>query len=312
MERQTSLEPPAGLSSSTLGREVVRDANQWLVRFTPLLDESDSLHADECRERLRAIPSLRDSGDRVRLRLQEHGDATDAPLLATLEGAVRELDALEDDLRRRLARLAPNDPQASADLDSIQDRLAAAAAKREVEAVAGPISQNAGGLEVRTSNANWGAALFMALFSFGWLSFTTVHAFMMLGEMRQSLGWAALGLLGFYAIFFAVGIGMAWGAVLSASDEHLTVEGDELVLTRKLLGLVWRKRHALGDDSRAEIGHNVTRSDSGSSISSYAYVMNAQGREIKFGVGRPEPELKRVVSQLNEYLEARRNWRAHA
>jgi hypothetical protein len=312
MERHTGPQTGFEPRSSPLNREVVRDAHQWLVRFSPLLDEMEALRAEECRDRLRVIPALRDSGDRVALRLKEHGDADDAPLLQTLQGALRELDALEEELRRRLARVDPDDPQSSVDLDSLQARLAEAAARREVVETVGYTSQPTG-MEVRTSAPNWGAALMMGLFSFGWLSFTTVHAFFMIGGMSRAFGWMALGLLGFYAIFFAVGIGMAWGAVMSACEEHLSVEGDELVLTRRLLGQTWKKRHKLGRDSRAHVTLNVTRHNNSGAVSSfYAYVLDREGREIKFGAGRPKPELDRTVSQLNECLEAGRNLRAHA
>lgn len=313
MDRGVNSQSEFDTRPSPLNREVVREAHQWLVQFSPLLDEVDVLSAEACRDRLRAIPALRDSGDRVALRLKEHADADDAPLLQTLQGALRELDALEEELRRRLARVDPDDPQSSVDLDSIQARLAEAAARREVVEVVGYAAPGAAGMEVRTSAPNWGAALMTGLFSFGWLSFTTVHAFFMIGGMSRAFGWMALGLLGFYAIFFAVGIGMAWAAVISACEEHLSVEGDELVLTRRLAGQTWKKRHKLGRDSRAHVTLNVTRtSNSGSMSSFYGYVLDREGREIKFGAGRSKSELERMASQLNVYLETGRNWRAHA
>lgn len=295
---------------SALAREVVREAQRWLVRFNPLLDDVEGLRADECRDRLRLVPGLRESGEQVVRRLREYGGPDDLPLRQTVEGAVRELDALEEALRRRLAWLAPNDPQAALDLDVVQSRLAEVAARRELAEAVGPLTQPSERLRLRTSMASWGGAFFMGLFSFGWLSFTTFHAILMIGGATKSFGGLGLALLGFYSIFFAVGIGMAYGAVMAACDEELTLEDGELVLNRCLLGLRWGKRYRLGTDSRAYVGRNVNRSDSGTSTNYYGYVLDENGREVKFGAGRPEPELERLTEKVNDHLQARRSWMA--
>jgi hypothetical protein len=307
MEPNTRLQIETEARPSPLARDAVREAHQWLVRFNPLLDDVDRLSADECRARLELVPSLRDSGDRVVQSLRLHGDADDKPLLETIQGALRELDTLEEDVRRRLARVDPDDPQASVDLEGIQSRLAEAAARREVAEVVGPLNQSAVGFEAQTSVPNWAGALFLGVFAFGWLSFTTVHAFFMIGGMSQAFGWIAFALLAFYAIFFLAGFGMAAAAVMSATYENLAIEGDEVVLTRRLLSWKWQKRHQIGRDSRAHVTFTTSRNNNTTSSNYHAYILDTKGREIKFGVGRPEPELNRLVAELNEYLEARRN-----
>lgn len=297
---------PAVPLSPTLRREAVQEGNGWLARFAPLLDDLDHLTADACRERLQQVPALRAEGDRILLRLREHACQTDAPLLTTLQQAIRELDGQETDLRRRLAALEPGDPQGAVDLSQLRERLAEAAARREVEEVAGTFAGRTSALELATSPPSWGSAIFMGIFSFGWLSFTTVHAIFMIGGMSHAFGWMALFMLGFYAIFWAVGIGMAWGAILSASREHLKADANQVTITRQFLIWTWSKRYPISGESRAYVKQSGSRnSDSGPSYQA-AFTTN-EGREITFASGRPMPELERLTSRLNDHLRTIRN-----
>ncbi|MCC2668248.1 MAG: hypothetical protein K0Q72_719 [Armatimonadetes bacterium] len=309
MQPRTTLQDevrdlPVSPLSPLLNREAVRDANRWLARFAPLLGELEQLTAAQCRTRLGTVPALRDEGAQVLLRLREQAAEADRALLATVQDAVRELDGLESDLRRRLAILAPDDPQAAVDLSELREKLAEVAARREVEQVAGSLTQRPMTLELRTSPPNWGGALFMGIFSFGWLSFTTVHAVFMIGGMYHAFGPLALAMLAFYAIFWAVGLAMGWGAVMSASQEHLAVEGRRLTLTRKFLVWTWSKQHAVNRDSRAYV--KLAQRNNG--VPSYQIaVTDAEGREIGFASGRPEHELERLAERLNEYLSTFRD-----
>lgn len=288
-------------------REGVQAANAWLAQFAPLLDDLNQLSAEQCRARLQQVPVLRTDGDRVLLRLREHACQSDAGLLATLQDAVRELDGQESNLRQRLALLEPGDPQGAVDLSELRERLAEASARREVAAVAGTFSGSAASLELQTSPPSLAAALMMGVFSFGWMSFTTVHAVFMIGGMFHAFGWMALALLGFYAIFWSVGIAMAWGAILAASQEHLTAEGRRLTITRKFFIWSWNKKFQVSPDSRAYVKRATSRHQSGVTSSLQAAFTDAEGREITFASGRPEPELDRLVSRLGDYLRTVRD-----
>ena len=303
MEPRTTLQEPrqypASPLSPLLNREAVREANRWLARFAPLLGESETLTAAQCRERLDTLPALQDEGRRILERLDEQACEADRPLLSTLRDAVRELDGLENDLRRRLSVLDPDDPQAAVDLAELREKMAELAARREVEQVAGPFSQRPTMLELKTSPPNWGGALFIGIFSFGWLSFTTFHATMMIGGMFHAFGPLALAMLAFYAIFWGAGIAMGWAAVMAASQEHLAAEGGQLTLTRKFLAWTWSKKHAVSRDSRAYV--KLAQRNNG--VPSYQAVFtNAEGQEIGFASGRPEHELGRLAEQLNGYF----------
>jgi hypothetical protein len=113
----------------------------------------------------------------------------------------------------------------------------------------------------------------------------------------------ALFMLGFYAIFWAAGIGMAWGAILSASREHLKADANQVLITRQFLIWAWSKRYPVSAESRAYVKQSSSRSsDSGPSYQ--AAFTTSEGREIAFASGRPMPELERLTSRLNDHLRA--------
>lgn len=298
---------PAVPLSPVQRRESVQAANAWLAQFAPLLDDLDRLGADQCRARIQQVPALRADGERILLRLREHACQTDAGLLATLGEAVRELDGQEHDLRQRLALLEPGDPQGAVDLSDLRERLAEAAARREVASVTGSLGGHSGLLELQSSVPNWGAAAALGLFSFGWMSFTTVHAVLMIGGMFHAFGWIALALLGFYAIFWSVGGVMAWNAIQAASHEHLAGAGHQITITRKFLAWSWSKKYQVSSESRAYVKRASSRHHSNVNSSLQAAFTAADGREITFAASRPEPELDRLVSRLSDYFRTMRS-----
>lgn len=131
-----SRQYPAAPLSPLLHREAVEGVNRWLARFAPLL-QPEGLDADRCRQWLQEIPTLREEGHQARETLEAQATQADLTLLTTLRQALRELDAQEAELRRRLGVLAPGDPEARVDLAQLQAQLAEAAARREVEEITG-------------------------------------------------------------------------------------------------------------------------------------------------------------------------------
>lgn len=123
-------------SPRQLGKSRKR-ACDWLVRFEPMLADLDGMSAEDCRRSLQQLPALRADGQVALARLEQQALPTEAPLLATVREALRELNNLEPDYRRRLGALAPGDPAAEVDLEPLRARLAEAAARRDVEALAG-------------------------------------------------------------------------------------------------------------------------------------------------------------------------------
>ena len=300
-----------------LVREARDGANRWLARFAPLLDDREHSSADECRRRLDLIDELRTEGDPALSTLEARAEGEDAALLTTLRDAVGQIDGLEADLKRRLGLLAPGDPEGLVDLDALRARLAEAAARRELGAP--PLLGTAAParLDLPLSAPNWAAGGFMGIFSLGWLSFTTFHAFLMIGGIASTgIGWGALALLPFYGIFWAVGLGMAATALQSASSESLTLEGDTLVVRRRLGPWTRERRTTLGPDSRAYLtSPGVFASRSGpdrAAVAPEIAVQDAQGREVRFGRGCPPHQQEQVIARLNQHLGVRGGGRLRA
>lgn len=287
--------------SPLLQQEARAAANRWLVHFTPLTDPTERLDAEDCRQRLEQLPALREDGTRALATLEHDAGPEDAELLQTVKDAIASLAALEQDLRLRLSAVAPADPEAAPNLAAVRTRLAEVAARREVAETIGQIAPATDApLVLPVSTGNWIAALFPGVFAFAWLSFTTFHAVFMIGGFMHAVGLWALALLAFYSIFYLAGFGMAWAALCAAANETLTLQRDEAIATRKLLGWSWHRRCTLGHESRAYLAMPRTSSRSGNFSREVA--LSGTDRELRFGSAAPAFEQERLVRRINAYL----------
>jgi hypothetical protein len=300
LDREEEQQELDSARASLQRRQAREAAHGWLARFAPLLDDLDTMSAADCRERLERVPSLRAEGERVLVALEPAALPAEGPLLDTLREAQQELDALERDYRRRLGLLAPADPAGEVDLARIRERLAEVAARREVEAATGAQSAPTR-LELKVSPGSRGAAAFMGVFSLGMFGFTGVHAVFMIGGMMQAIGPLALGLLAFYALFWAAAYGLARSAVRAVSQEELELEGRRLRLRRRLGPWSWEEAYTLAPESRASVA--VPIQQRGNSVTEVG-LQDVEGRDIRFAAGRSALEQERLVSRLNEYLSA--------
>ncbi|MEQ1820954.1 MAG: hypothetical protein ABL949_00415 [Fimbriimonadaceae bacterium] len=297
-----SSTPPQIPESS---REVaVENANAWVARFAPLVMDDEALTDAEVRERLVTVQKLKFEASMVQSRLSSVSQADDLHLVSTVQKAVSQLDSVEDDLRVRLGKLAPGDPDGMVNLEALNDKLAERMARQEVgipNELAVPSR-----LELKTSNGSLAAGAGLGLFSFGWLSFTTFHAFMMIGGMMKAFGLAALALLGFYAIFFAVGIGMGIAGVNAASKEELVLDGFELTV-KKTLGWWQRvKKYTLGPDSRAEASTTSpsTMNSKSAKVVPCIAINDAEGHTISLGAGGVDSLRNSQIEKINAYIAA--------
>jgi hypothetical protein len=284
---------------------VVDQANRWLARFAPLVRDTTAMSAQECRRRIALLEELRGSGSTVVRDLERLGGPGEAALASTLRIAVAQTDALEEDYRRRLAAFAPGDPQGSVDLEALQQDLAAVAARHEVEQATGTRAVRVA-LELETSPTNIGGAAFMGIFSVGWLSFTTVHAVFMIGGMFSAFGPLALALLAFYAIFFAVGFGMAYGAYQMALRETITLTGRHLLVRRSGFGKQWETVYDLASDATARIAESPFASANNQKPSRVIVLKTAEGKEVRLGRGASADYQRDCVARLNDYLGTER------
>lgn len=283
--------------------EELRDqTNAWLARFAPLvMGPSVGLTESDVRKRLDSVGRLRHEAGSLRPRLGSL-QLEDADLASTFEQALRQLDSVEEELRRTLGKLAPGDPASLVDLDALQDRLAEREARQELGLQAG--LQPPDVLEMKTSGGSWAGALSMGVFGLGWTAFTTFHATLMIIGMSKAFGWGALALLLFYSIFYLVGFGMLAGAVSMASTESIRLEGRHLTITRSL-GPFRRTRVYELAETKATIGtaSNFPLQAKGQRPTRSVLLHDVNAKAISLSSHSDASLKQEVMDRINAYLQ---------
>jgi len=293
---------PESYSYETERTEQTRDeANAWVARFAPLVMTSDVLTAPELHDRLNLVNQLREEAPSLQSRLSGIPAVEDHTIASTFNTAYSQLDSVETELRNTLARLSPGDAAGLPDLDALNDRLAERKAREELGLASEAVPAK---LEMVTSPVNWAQAGFFGLFAFGWLSFTTFHAFMMIGGLIKAIGYAALALLGFYAIFFAVGFGMLAGAVLSATKEVTEIDGHTLTIRRKIGPWLIHKSYQLSKMMPSiEVNPNGMRQNNAPPLRCIT-MTDVNGKAIRFASGTTEAQRQEFCNRITAYLRA--------
>lgn len=261
--------------------------------------QSEALTVPDIRKRLATLDDLRTTGTLLR---QDPLDTVDGELVETFHQAFGQLDSLENDLRVRLGRLAPGDPQSLADLDALQDRLAEREARQEMGVATEEEVPSV--LELTTGEPSWGAALGIGTFGFAWTSFTTFHCVMMIGGMVKSFGWGALALLGFYSIFFLVGFAMLYGAFLALCRETVRLEGGRLTVHRRRGRIDLKKTYTLMPGERAVIGPTASTKNNESGSTVGVLFTDEKGKEVAVGTSLSRALREKVLAKINAYLAA--------
>lgn len=287
---------------NTAAEQTVDDTNAWVAQFAPLIISSGDVGVPEIKERLALIQQLGSDSAALRARLTLHNLDAPPALVETFESAVSQLDSLETDYRKRLAKLAPGDPGGIADLKAVQEKLEQRAARQELGVATE--EEIPAVLEIKTSPGNLPAALAMGVFGLGWTAFTTLHAVLMIGGMMQAIGWAALFLLAFYSIFFLVGFGLLAGAFGQGATENIKLEGRQLTVVKKL-GVVTRsKTYTLSPGIQAKIEVPVTASSSKNSTTPSIVLTDSEGRPVSIASSATEASREQVCARINAYLAA--------
>lgn len=277
------------------------DANAWVARFAPLVMTNDALTVNELRDRLNLVEDLRQEGPGLKDRLLVAATNDDRSLVSTFNLALTQLDSVESDLRKTLARVAPGDPAGLPDLQVLNDRIAERQAREEMGLSSEPVPAR---LELITSPSNWVQAGSIGLFGIGWTSFTTFHAFFMISGMMKAFGFAALALLAFYAIFFAAGFGMLAAAALAASTESIELDGHDLIVRRKLGGWRPEKRYRLSSAMPTiEVNPTGVR-QSGAPPLRCIVLTDVNGRPIRIASGVSEAQRVDFQKRIEAYLRA--------
>ena len=191
------------------------------------------------------------------------------------------------------------------DLDSLREKLAAAAARRELAAVTGAEAPVAG-LEMPVGPPNLKMAWVNASKSLLWMVLLYVVPYRFFGRANESMGQAFLRMLGCTGPLM---LGMVLAAVWSlwwCVDERLRVVGSQLTLYRKLAGLEWTRTCTLGPESQTYLAPRRAVDGKGESATTQVAVTDVTGREYNLALGRTLPDRELLVKRLNEYIQSQR------
>ena len=287
------------------GTDQIRDeATAWVARFAPLVMDSSVPEENEVRERIELCEKLKQDGSELQDRLSSI-ESADSGLAATFRQAYGQLDSIEVDLRKQIARLRPGDPAGIADLGSLNDKLAERLARQEVGLE--PDNTIPDILEMKVGPGNRATAIGLGVFGLGWNSFTAMHAFFMIGGMAKAFGWAALFLLLFYAIFFMVGIGMFAAAADAGSVEDITLEGRTLTLAKTLGPWVRKKQFELAPDAEAQLAmvdaQKLPNQRNTVKQSPVVQLTDVDGKAINFGTTSTDAQRREIADRINAYLK---------
>lgn len=286
--------------------EQARDAMRaWLAEFAPLVMDQSQRTANEIRQELALIERLQGRTPDLD---QSKGLLTrmdDSELIRTYNQAREQVRTIERDLRRRLATLAPGDPNSEPDYDALQERLAETAAQIEVGVPT--LGANPDRLELASSPSQVAAGIGMGIFGFGWTAFTTLHAFFMIGGMMKAMGPVAFAMLGFYAIFWAVGVGMFMSAFNLAAQETIALEGDTLTIIKTLGPIRRSKQHRINPKLQVRIGTTEKQVSHGRGRSVPMRVAaiiftSEEGRPIAVATGTTDANREVMLRQIHAHL----------
>lgn len=273
------------------------DAQQWLAQFAPLVMEEEALTLDAVRRRLATIDTLRETTPAASQSFSE--------VDATVQRAVSQLDSIESDLRKQLAKLAPGDPRGLTDIDSLNEKLAERAARTELNA--SPLELDAT-LRLKTGSGSWATAVFPFLFGLGWTSFTMFHSVLMIGGMWKAFGPIALFMLLFYSIFYAVGFSMLWAAFRKLASESIELAGDRLTIRRQVGPVRIERQFTIKMDVPAVISSTVAAfmPQKEGIKTPLIQLTDVNGKTIAFGENLSEGERTTTLDKLNGYLTQNR------
>ncbi|MFQ6539277.1 hypothetical protein [Aphanothece stagnina] len=285
------------------------EMNAWVARFAPLVMAPAPLEAADLRDRLELIEGLRRDSERLATSKSMLRGPQDDELVRTFEMALPQLSQIESDLRTRLARVAPGDPESRPDLDRLQERLHENAARQEMGLATDTVPEV---LEAVTSVPSWVAAIGLLIPALGVGAFVTVHMLLMIGGMWMAFGPGALALVLFYAIFYAAVVAMFGGAFTAAAEETIRLSGTDLVITKRLGALKFERRHQIDPDQKVK---EVEQSETNNRTRRFFEVIemtDPTGRPIHFARGISNAKREDLVRQLNAYLAYQRTLRTES
>lgn len=301
------MEPETNTDPNEL-EQARSQALAWLKKLSPLLDDPAGLTTAEREVRLDLLPELRDDGPRALAALELLAKPEeDEELLKALREAVEQLDLLEGDLKRGTGGhwASDTEPEAEETVNPtvIRERLAAAAARREVEDLSDADGKSR--LRLKVPPGSQAAAVFLGLTAVGTTVLTTINIKFIFPILLRMFGGWAYAALALYGAGYLAAVAMVRTGWLTIAAEQLDLEGAELTL-RRHVGDWWSstQRLILTPESHAV----VTETSRGSSQSSWnprtasVEICDAAGKVIHVAYGRPQSQQERLVQRLNSYI----------
>ncbi|MFM7188799.1 MAG: hypothetical protein ACKO14_13380, partial [Armatimonadota bacterium] len=243
------LEPDNHLSTGKSVAMLELEAYQWMTRMSPLVLETPPSTKTAAKRHLADLQQQLQTGRQL---YQDIATAGLNPTIVTsIEQAIRHLPDMIQDAEAHITYLETGAANAEDAAEQLREKLARRAAQTEVDDIIGKGFEQP--LQATTRYRNIPAAIGTGIFGIAWTSFTTVHAFFMIGGMMQAFGWAALFLLLFYSLFWAVGLGMLATSAASLGTETIDLYDGTLTSTFNLFGYKRIKKVAIDTSYRARV-----------------------------------------------------------
>ena len=295
------LEPE---NQSSTGKSVAileLDAYQWMTRMSPLVLDTLPSTKTAAKRHLADLQQQLQTGRTLQQAIA--GMGLNPSITTSIDEAIRHLPDMILDAEAHITYLETGAANAEDAAEQLREKLARRAAQTEVNDIIGKEIEQP--LEATTRHRNIPAAIAMGIFGIAWTSFTTVHAFFMIGGMMQAFGWAALFLLLFYSMFWAVGFGMLATSAASLGTETIDLYDGTLTSTFNLFGYKRVKKIAIDTSYRAKVvkvtwgGIQIQNSNRRSAPQWCIEVRDTAGAKHQVSKGGNKDILEEVARQLS-------------
>jgi hypothetical protein len=279
------------VSEMPLTHNLAARAERYLARFAPLLEMLPPANDIEAQKRLQTIAQLQEEAHFLLIRLKSALLTEEVTLRETIRETLPHLESMATEMQPTLVRDTVSIPD-------LREKMAERAARKEVESITGvamPTTQEI--LIAPRSIPGFLAAGGFALF---WNGFTLVHATLMIGGMYKAFGFMAFFMLFFYALFFGAGFAILKTSLNFLATHTLSLTGNQLCLVSDFGKNKKERLFTLNRSCRVErlAGGSKQRGASGKEIA----IIDASGREFRFGSTLSTERQKEIVSQLKSYL----------
>ena len=291
-------------NQSSTGKSVAMlelDAYQWMTRMSPLVIDTLPSTKTAAKRHLTDLQQQLQTGRTLQQAIA--GMGLNPSVTTSIDEAIRHLPDMILDAEAHITYLETGAANAEDAAEQLREKLARRAAQTEVNDIIGKEIEQP--LEATTRHRNIPAAIGTGLFGIAWTSFTTVHAFFMIGGMMQAFGWAALFLLLFYSMFWAAGFGMLATAAVSLGTENIDLYDGTLTSTFNLFGYKRVKKIAIDTSYRARVvkvtwgGIQLQNSNRRAAPQWCIEVRDTAGAKHQVSKGGDKDILEEVARQLN-------------